>query len=53
MNKIYALLVIVIVLYLAYHLIPIAYAIFRIIIGIGVLIVFASGIWVGRITKNN
>ena len=52
MNKIYAILVILIVLYLAYHLIPIVYVLFRILIGIGVLVVFGAGVWVGRITKN-
>ena len=53
MNKIYAALIIVLVLYLSYNLIPIVYGLFRILIGIGVLLVFAGGFWVGRITKNN
>jgi len=52
MNKIYTVLIIALVLYLSYNLIPIVYGLFRILIGLGVLIVFAGGIWVGRITKN-
>lgn len=47
MKYIYTILAIVVVVFLAFHLIPIAFAIFRILIGLGVLLVFALGMWVG------
>jgi len=53
MKYLYIILAIVIVVFLAFHLIPIAFALFRILIGLGVLVVFGLGMWVGyQLNKN-
>jgi hypothetical protein len=53
MKYIYIILAVIIVVFLAFHLIPIAFAIFRILIGLGVLVVFGLGMWVGHILNKN
>lgn len=47
MKILYFIIIFAVVLFLAFHLIPIAFAIFRIIIGLGVLAVFGVGFWLG------
>ena len=46
MRYIFLILVLVIVIFLAYNLIPIAFALFRILIGLGAITLFALGFWV-------
>lgn len=53
MKYLYTIIAIVIVVFLAFHLIPIAFALFRILIGLGVLAVFGLGMWIGyHLNKN-
>lgn len=53
MRIIYFIIIFAVVIFLAFHLIPIAFAIFRILIGLGVLAVFGIGFWLGtKFNKN-
>jgi len=52
MRFIYAILVIIVVVFLSFHLIPIAFAIFRILIGLGGLLLFGLGFWIGTYFPN-
>lgn len=47
MKFIYTFLIVIVVLFLAWHLIPIAFMLMRLLIGLGVLLVFGAGFWLG------
>lgn len=47
MKYIYAFLFVAVVLFFAWHLIPIAFMLMRLLIGLGVVIVFGLGFWIG------
>lgn len=52
MRYIYFIIVVIVVLFLAFHLIPIAFALFRVLIGLGGLLLFGLGFWVGTYFPN-
>lgn len=54
MKYIYFIIIFAVVLFLAFHLIPIAFAILRILIGLGILAIFGLGFWLGsKFNKND
>jgi uncharacterized membrane protein len=53
MKYIYAILVVVAVLFAAILLVPVAFMLMRILIGLCVLAVFGAGIWVGKQFSKN
>lgn len=54
MKYIYFIIIFAVVLFLAFHLIPIAFALLRIILGLGIIAVFGLGVWLGtKFTKKD
>ena len=51
MKYIYVILIVIAVILAAYFLVPVAFMLMRILIGLGILAVFGAGIWVA--TKFN
>lgn len=47
MKYIYFIIIFAVVLFLAFHLIPIVFALLRIILGLGIIAVFGLGVWLG------
>lgn len=47
MKYIYSFLIVIVVLFLAWHLIPIAFMLLRLLIGLGVVLIFGLGFWLG------
>jgi len=46
MKYIYFLIVVLVVLFVAYYFIPIAFFLIRLLIGVGIIAIFSLGFWV-------
>ena len=53
MKYIYAILVVIAVILVAYFLVPVAFLLMRVLIGLGILAVFGAGVWIAlKFNKN-
>jgi hypothetical protein len=53
MKYIYAILIVIAVILAAYFLVPVAFLLMRVLIGLGILAVFGAGIWIAlKFNKN-